>query len=73
VARAYKETDPASAATAIDCAAEGFASILGRLQQSEWSHTARRDGVDRFTVAVLACFGLHEAHHHLLDAEGRLN
>jgi hypothetical protein len=69
---AYNETDPASAAAAIDSAAAGFASVLGGLQQGDWSRTARRDGVDRFTVAGLACFGVHEAHHHLLDAEGRL-
>jgi hypothetical protein len=47
--------------------------VRGLLYQSVWSRIARRDGVDRFTVAGLACFGLHEAHHDLLDAEGRLN
>jgi hypothetical protein len=69
---AYNETEPANAAAAIDRAAAGFSSVLGRLQESDWSRTARRDGVDRFTVAGLACFGLHEAQHHLLDADGRL-
>lgn len=38
----------------------------------EWSRVALRDGVDRFTVQGLACFGAHEAHHHLLDAAGML-
>ena len=70
--RAYNEAEPATAAVAIEQAAGGFSSIVGRLQDDDWSRTARRDGVDRFTVAGLACFGLHEAHHHLLDAQGRL-
>jgi len=69
---AYNETEPARAADAIDGAAAGFAAILGRLDESDWVRTARRDGVDRFTVAGLACFGVHEVHHHLLDAQGRL-
>jgi hypothetical protein len=71
--RAYNEAEPASAANAIERAAGDFSSILAHLQQSDWSRTARRDGVDQFTVAGLACFGVHEAHHHLLDADGRLS
>ena len=70
--RAYNESDPANAATAIDEAAARFDSILGRRNGSDWSLTARRDGVDRFTVAGLGCFGLHELHHHRLDADGTL-
>jgi hypothetical protein len=31
-----------------------------------------RDGVDRFTVAGLGCFAVHEARHHLRDATGEL-
>ena len=31
-----------------------------------------RDGVFTFTVHGQACYALHEAHHHLLDAEGTL-
>ena len=71
--RAYNEAEPASAANAIERAAGDFSSILAHLQQSDWFRTARRDGVDQFTVAGLACFGIHEAHHHLLDADGRLS
>jgi hypothetical protein len=70
--RAYNEADPARAAAVIEQAAEGFGSTLGRLKEGDWSRSARRDGVDRFTVAGLACFGLHEAQHHLLDADGTL-
>ena len=70
--RVYNEADAASAAAAIEHAAGGFSSILGVLDERDWSRTARRDGVDQFSVAGLACFGVHEAHHHLLDADGRL-
>jgi hypothetical protein len=52
--------------------AERFAAIVGDCQESDWARTARRDGTDLFTVAGLACFGAHEAHHHLLDAQGRI-
>lgn len=70
--RTYNEAASASAAEAIERAAAGFSATLRHVQPSDWSRTARRDGVDRFTVAGLACFGVHEAHHHLLDAQGRL-
>lgn len=70
--RAYNATEPAKAAAAIGDAAEGFCSVLERRRDDDWSRTARRDGVDSFSVAGLACFGVHEAHHHLLDANGRL-
>jgi len=52
--------------------AERFATIVGERTAEDWSRTAMRDGVDRFTVAGLACFGVHEAHHHLLDATGSI-
>jgi hypothetical protein len=68
----YNQAEPASAAIAIVHAAEDFSSILGGRRKSDWSRTVRRDGIDRFTVAGLGCFGLHEVHHHLLDADGRL-
>jgi hypothetical protein len=56
----------------IERQARRLAAIIGERSETDWSRTARRDGVDRFTVAGLACFGVHEAHHHLLDAEGTL-
>ena len=68
----YNEAESASAAAAVERAADRFSSILGSRHQSDWFRTVRRDGVDRFTVAGLGCFGLHEVHHHLLDADGRL-
>ena len=49
-----------------------FAAIVAERGAGDWDRTARRDGVDRFTVSGLACFAVHEAHHHLLDAQGRI-
>lgn len=69
---AYNAADPLETAAAIGDAAMGFAAVLDARGPADWSRTARRDGVDRFTVAGLARFGVHEAHHHLLDAQGRL-
>lgn len=49
-----------------------LAAILGAVDEAGWTRTAVRDGVDRFTVHGMACFALHESHHHLLDAAGTL-
>jgi len=56
----------------LESQAARFASIVGDGVPSDWSRGALRDGVDRFTVSGLACFGVHESHHHLLDADGTL-
>ncbi len=50
-----------------------FAAIVAERRAGDWDRTAMRDGVDRFTVSGLACFAVHEAHHHLLDAQGRIH
>jgi len=70
--RVYNEAEAASAVAAIERAADRFSLILGSRHPNDWTRTVRRDGVDQFTVAGLGCFGLHEVHHHLLDANGRL-
>jgi hypothetical protein len=46
--------------------------ILETVDEAGWARTAMRDGVDRFTVHGMACFAVHESHHHLLDAAGTL-
>jgi hypothetical protein len=60
----------------LETQARRLASILDHLQPAEWSLTMTRDGgndgVYRFTVAGLASYAVHEAHHHLLDANGTL-
>ena len=68
---AYNLLDAGELADELEAEAARFQSIVAGVDASAWSRTARRDGVDRFTVAGLACFGVHEAHHHLLDAERR--
>lgn len=67
---AYDRLGAAAVAADIETQASRFASVLAGLDDGAWSRPARRDGVDRFTVAGLACFAVHEAHHHLLDADG---
>jgi hypothetical protein len=69
---AYDRLGAAGVAADIRAEASRFASVLADLVDGAWSRPARRDGVDRFTVAGLACFAVHEAHHHLLDANGTL-
>jgi hypothetical protein len=68
----YNLLDPAELADDLDATAEQLASILAERTEHDWHRTARRDGVDSFTVAGLACFAAHEVHHHLLDANGSI-
>ncbi len=68
----YRLLDAEHLAVDLEAQAARFASIVGGRAPSDWSRGALRDGVDRFTVSGLACFGVHEAHHHLLDADGTL-
>jgi hypothetical protein len=68
----YNLLDPAELASDLDASAARLASIIADRRESDWQRTARRDGVDRFTVSGLACFAVHEAHHHLLDANGSI-
>ncbi len=70
--KSYDLLDPAEVAADLEGQAARLASIIADRGDRDWGRTARRDGVDRFTVAGLACFAVHEAHHHLLDAEGDL-
>lgn len=60
----------------LEAQARRLTTILEGLQPAQWSLTMTRDGgsdgVYRFTVAGLASYAVHEAHHHLLDANGTL-
>jgi DinB superfamily len=60
----------------LEAQARRLAGILGRLHPYQWDLTMTRDGgrdgVYTFTVAGLASYAVHEAHHHLLDARGAL-
>ena len=61
-----------------DLEAQGLrlAGIIETVDDAGWSRTVvsnrGQDGVYTFTVAGLACCAVHEAHHHLLDANGTL-
>jgi hypothetical protein len=72
----YNRLDPEELADDIDAQARRLSAILGGLQPAQWSLTMVRDGgsdgVYKFTVAGLASYAVHEAHHHLLDANGTL-
>lgn len=56
--------------------ARRLADVIATTDESGWSRTVvsnrGQDGVYTFTVAGLACCAVHEAHHHLLDANGTL-
>jgi hypothetical protein len=70
--RAYNSLDAREIAAQIGNQADRLASILADRVGDDWARTVMRDGVDRFTVAGLGCFAVHEAHHHLRDATGGL-
>ena len=69
---AFNQLDPKELAFEMEVEADRLGRILAARTSTDWARTARRDGVDSFTVAGLACFAVHEAHHHLLDADGSL-
>jgi hypothetical protein len=60
----------------LEAQAQRLATIFDELEPEQWSLTMIRDGgtdgVYKFTVAGLASYAVHEAHHHLLDADGTL-
>ena len=64
----------------LEAQAQRLADILDRLDDDAWSRTVTRqalvagtDNVYRFTVAGIASYAVHEAYHHLLDADGTLS
>ncbi len=72
----YNRLGRSELADDLEAQAGRLVTILGGLQPAQWSLTMTRDGggdgVYRFTVAGLASYAVHEAHHHLLDANGTL-
>jgi hypothetical protein len=72
----YNRLDPEALADDIEAQAGRLSTILDQLEPTQWSLTMVRDGgsdgVYTFTVAGLASYAVHEAHHHLLDANGTL-
>jgi hypothetical protein len=72
----YNRLDTEELADDLEAQARRLARILEDLRPEDWSRTMTRDGgsdgVFQFTVAGLASYAVHEAHHHLLDADGTL-
>ena len=72
----YNELPRDELAEDLNAQAHRLADIVATVDESGWSRTVvsnrGQDGVYTFTVAGLACCAVHEAHHHLLDANGTL-
>lgn len=65
----YDEQDPAEVADVLERNARRFADDLRAVPDDAWLRAGVRRGSERFTVDALARFALHEAVHHLHDAE----
>ena len=74
VFEAYNTMAVAELSDDLGAQARRLATIIGNLHDDQWERTLVRDGgtdgVFTFTVHGQACYALHEAHHHLLDADG---
>jgi hypothetical protein len=77
---AYNALGREELAADLEAQADRLAAILDGLDDDAWSRTVTRtalvagtDAVYRFTVAGIASYAVHEAHHHLLDADGTIS
>lgn len=74
--KAYNDVAPSVLADDLEAQAVRLADLLGGLSDEGWHRTFVRDGgkdgVVRYDLAGLAAYAVHEAHHHLLDANGTL-
>ncbi len=52
----------------LDLNAEHLAATLDQVPDDAWERSGTRRGHERFTIADMARFSLHEGHHHLRDA-----
>jgi hypothetical protein len=72
----YNKMGAEELADDLEAQARRLATILGHLAEDQWDRTLTRDGgkdgMFTFTVHGQACYAVHESHHHLLDAEGKL-
>jgi hypothetical protein len=67
-AAGYADEDPVAVAAALGAAADRYGTMLDAVPDDAWQRTSERRDGEVFTVAGLARFTLHEAHHHLGDA-----
>lgn len=68
----YNDQDPVAVAGDLAANAAWMAGTLALVEGDEWDRRGTRRGAERFTVAGLGRFTLHELAHHRFDAEGRL-
>ena len=72
----YNQLGTAELAADIDAQARRLRATAEAMDPAGWSRIVINDrgvyGVYTFTLAGLACNAVHEAHHHLLDANGSL-
>ena len=68
VDEAYNQQDPGAVLADLELNAEHLASVLAGVPADAWGRAATRRVTERFTVADMARFCLHEGHHHLRDA-----
>jgi hypothetical protein len=72
----YNELPRGALAQDLGAQAQRLADIIVTVDDAGWARTVvsnrGQDGVYTFTVAGLACCAVHEAHHHLLDANGTI-
>lgn len=64
----YDEQDPGAVLAELGRNAEHLAGTLDRVPVDGWQRAGIRRRTERFTVADMARFSLHEGHHHLRDA-----
>jgi hypothetical protein len=73
----YNQMGAEELAADIEAQARRLQQTVAAMDPAAWSRLVINDrgvyGVYSFTLAGLACNAVHEAHHHLLDAQGTLN
>jgi hypothetical protein len=72
----YNRLDVDALASDLETRAGQLGDVVANLPPAAWSRIVVNDrgvyGVYTFTLSGLACTAVHEAHHHLLDAQGAL-
>lgn len=71
--RGYRDEDPDRVSYRLAVTAGQVADVLDRLRPDQWARTGQRSDGASFTVASIAAYLLHDATHHLHDAEQGLD
>lgn len=67
VSEVYGEQDPASVGTELVEQAAEVAELYSRIEDDQWERTGHLAGGQRFTVASIGRYHLHDIVHHLWD------